>query len=125
MDKRIELINKYKSIFEGWNNPNSQLKNLYPEQYENIKRKLEGLENGADYVITYHTPENYIINDNNPFSKMMYSVASGICGNQSLDYTNERYIKDTKKFKEVKDIEYDVSKLVNFYVKSKGGDNNE
>jgi hypothetical protein len=116
MEERLFLIEKYKSIIQKWDKCNSQLKKLYPQQYESIKIKLQALQNGAEYTITQHTPENFDKEKKDAFTEMLNSITNGICGNQALDYTNKKFIRNTIKFKENKDIEYDVSKLVNFYL---------
>lgn len=62
------------------------MKRLFPEKYNDISRKLEGLKAGADYTITDRTKE-YII-----------GVWVLICGTQKLDMVGNRILAYTSKY---------------------------
>ena len=52
-DSRETLIEIYEGILKKWDSPDSDLKYLFPEKYEEIKAKLRLLELQYDFNINH------------------------------------------------------------------------
>lgn len=93
--KREIIIERYEKIIENWDNPDSRLKELFPEKYEDIKLKLYLLKCGFPYKVYDATDE---------VKNMVTDMFVKMCSVQKID--------SDKTLGEVKENNYEYKTIV-------------